>query len=198
MRFARLLSLFLLSFALGVLPAAADSTRDGGPAQGILDLLPADAVTRHVLKTKEGELPYRATAGTIAIRGQDGRISARIFYTAYIARAAIPRPLTFAFNGGPGAASAYLHLGFAGPRIVDFGPNGNDGATARLRDNPESWLRFTDLVFIDPVGTGWTQSMAPNDDGSSGQINIGFDYCFYNQNRSSLYINNNGNACTYR
>lgn len=45
-----------------------------------------------------------------------------------------------------------------------------------------------------PVGTGWTQSMAPNDDGSSGQVNIGFDYCFYNQNRNSLFINNNGNV----
>ena len=59
---------------------------------------------------------------------------------------------------GPGAASAYLHLGLAGPRVVDFGANGDDGAAARLVDNPESWLRFTDLVFIDPVGTGWSRA----------------------------------------
>jgi carboxypeptidase C (cathepsin A) len=105
-----------------------------------------------------GDLPYEATAGTIAIRGQDGRISAKVFYTAYISKSGGHRPLTFAFNGGPGAASAYLHLGLAGPRIVDFGALGNDGATARLKDNPESWLRFTDLVFIDPVGTGWSRA----------------------------------------
>ena len=158
MRFVRLLSLSLIVLALGLAPAAADSTRDGGAAQGILDLLPADSVTNHVLKTDQGDLPYQATAGTIAIRGQDGKVSAKVFYTAYVAKSGGQRPLTFAFNGGPGAASAYLHLGFAGPRLVDFGPNGNDGATAELKDNPESWLRFTDLVFIDPVGTGWSRA----------------------------------------
>lgn len=155
----RLLTLIFFSCALGLAqPATADSTRDGGAAQGILSLLPADSVTRHVLKTADGDLPYEATAGTIAIRGQDGRVSAKVFYTAYVSKAGGERPLTFAFNGGPGAASAYLHLGFAGPRIVDFGPDGNDGATAQLKDNPESWLRFTDLVFIDPVGTGWSRA----------------------------------------
>jgi carboxypeptidase C (cathepsin A) len=154
----RLLTLILVSIALGFAPAAADLARDGGPAQGILDLLPPDAVTRHVLKTADGDLAYEATAGTIAIRGQDGKISAKVFYTAYVVTSGAPRPLTFAFNGGPGAASAYLHLGLAGPRILDFGPNFNDGATATLKDNPESWLRFTDLVFIDPVGTGWSRA----------------------------------------
>lgn len=158
MKLARLLCLVLISLTLGFSPATADATRDGGAAPGILDLLPADAVTEHVLKTKVGDLPYRATAGTIALRGQDGKISAKVFYTAYVAKAGVQRPLTFAFNGGPGAASAYLHLGFAGPRIVDFGPDGDDGATAQLKDNPESWLRFTDLVFIDPVGTGWSRA----------------------------------------
>ena len=158
MKLVRVLSLSLLVLTLGLAPAAADATRDGGAAQSILDLLPADAVTNHVLKTDHGALPYEATAGTIAIRGQNGKVSAKVFYTAYISKSGGQRPLTFAFNGGPGAASAYLHLGFAGPRIVDFGPNGNDGATAELKDNPESWLRFTDLVFIDPVGTGWSRA----------------------------------------
>jgi carboxypeptidase C (cathepsin A) len=159
MKFPRLLSLILIFLALGLAPVAADSMRDGGQAQGILDLLPADATTSHVLKTKEGDLSYQATAGTIAIRGQDGKISAKVFYTAYASKTGGQRPLTFAFNGGPGAASAYLHLGLAGPRLVDFGPNGNDGTTAQLKDNPESWLRFTDLVFIDPVGTGWSRAV---------------------------------------
>lgn len=158
MRFVRLLLLIILSLALSLSPAAADAVREGASPQGMLDLLPADAVTSHVLKVGDGDLAYEATAGTIAIRGQDGKISAKVFYTAYVSKSGRQRPLTFAFNGGPGAASAYLHLGFAGPRIVDFGPNGNDGATAQLKDNPESWLRFTDLVFIDPVGTGWSRA----------------------------------------
>lgn len=156
--------LVLFALALGFAPAVADSNGNDGPAQGILDLLPADASTSHVLKTTNGDLPYQATAGTIAIRGQDGGVAAKIFYTAYVAKSGRPRPLTFAFNGGPGAASAYLHLGFAGPRLLDFGPHGNDGATARLKDNPESWLRFTDLVFIDPVGTGYSRFVASGED----------------------------------
>lgn len=157
MNLARLFPLILLSFVLGTSPALPDAVGKDQPVQGLLDLLPADAVTDHVLRTADGDLPYRATAGTIAIRGGDGKVSAKIFYTAYVRKDGGQRPLTFAFNGGPGAASAYLHLGLAGPRIVDFGPGGNDGATAHLKDNPESWLRFTDLVFIDPVGTGWSR-----------------------------------------
>ena len=76
------------------------------------------------------------------------------------------RPLTFVFNGGPGAASAFLHLGLVGPRILDLGPDARDFARAQLRDNPDTWLRFTDLVLIDPIGTGWSRA-AKADDGKS-------------------------------
>ncbi len=104
------------------------SSPEGEVASGILGHLPADSVTNRVLKTGMGELAYTATAGTISNFGQYGTLSAKLFYTAYVARDRQPdRPLTFAFNGGPGAASAYLHLGLAGPRILDFGPNGRDG-----------------------------------------------------------------------
>jgi carboxypeptidase C (cathepsin A) len=71
--------------------------------------------------------------------------------------------LTFVFNGGPGAASAFLHLGLVGPRILDLGPDGHDAATANLRDNPDSWLAFTDLVLIDPIGTGWSRAVKADD-----------------------------------
>ena len=77
--------------------------------------------------------------------------------------AAAARPLTFVFNGGPGAASAYLHLGLVGPRLLQFGADGRDGAGAMLRDNPQSWLDFTDLVLIDPIGTGWSRTAKPED-----------------------------------
>jgi carboxypeptidase C (cathepsin A) len=125
---------------------------------GIFSLLPGDSVTSHNLKTPTGDLPYTATAGSIDLHGQDGRVTAKVFYTAYVAKGEkTGRPLTFAFNGGPGAASAYLNLGLVGPRILEFGARG-DGTTPVLGDNPQSWLGFTDLVLIDPVGTGWSRA----------------------------------------
>jgi len=126
------------------------------------------------LKTKTRDLAYTATAGTLSLFGQNGDVSAKIFYTAYVAHGAqANRPLTFVFNGGPGAASAYLHLGLVGPRILDFGPNGQGGTVPALVDNPDSWLRFTDLVLIDPVGTGW--SRAVNDSVASNFYGVGPD-----------------------
>src|SRR6185437_7566090 len=119
------------------------------PAKGVLRLLPADAVTEHSIDTSRGKLAYTATAGTLAFYDQSGEQSASVFYTAYVANnAAANRPLTFVFNGGPGAASAFLHLGLVGPRILDFGPEARDAAHATLRDNPDTWLAFTDLVLI--------------------------------------------------
>ena len=66
------------------------------------------------------------------------------------------------FNGGPGAASAFLNLGLVGPRIAQFGMDGHDGANVHLVDNPDTWLAFTDLVLIDPVGTGWSRPAKPD------------------------------------
>ena len=113
-----------------------------------------------------GKLDYTATAGTFSLFDQSGERSAAIFYTAYVAKPAgqANRPVTFVFNGGPGAASAFLHLGLVGPRLAQFGPDGRDAAKVRLIDNPDTWLAFTDLVLIDPVGTGW--SRAAKSDGS--------------------------------
>ena len=132
--------------------------------KGVLRLLPADAVTEHSIDTARGKLAYTATAGTLAFYDQSGEQSAAVFYTAYVAKGAgANRPLTFVFNGGPGAASAFLHLGLVGPRILDLGPDGRDAATVLLRDNPDTWLAFTDLVLIDPIGTGWSRAVKPDD-----------------------------------
>src|SRR5262245_30368279 len=133
------------------------------PGQSVLRLLPPDAVTQHSIETAWGKVDYTATAGTLSLMDQSGERIAAIFYTAYVAKNAdsAKRPVTFVFNGGPGAASAYLHLGLVGPRIVDFGP-GNRETSPRLQDNPYSWLAFTDLVMIDPVGTGWSKPAKPD------------------------------------
>ena len=141
--------------------------RDSGTS--VLRLLPADAVSEHSIDTGHGKLAYTATAGTLPFYDQSGERSAAVFYTAYVAKDlggksfGANRPLTFVFNGGPGAASAFLHLGMVGPRILDFGPGGRDAAHAELRDNPDTWLNFTDLVLVDPIGTGWSRTVKPDD-----------------------------------
>jgi carboxypeptidase C (cathepsin A) len=132
---------------------------------GVLRLLPSDASSEKEITLGGRKIAYTATAGTLSLFDQSGERSAAVFYTAYVAKNAdgAGRPLTFVFNGGPGAASAYLNLGLAGPRVVDFGPDGRDGAAAKLADNPDSWLAFTDLVMIDPIGTGWSRTPKPDD-----------------------------------
>lgn len=117
------------------------------------------------------QLPaYTARAGMLAIGADDDRPDAEIFHIAYTADGADPatRPVTFVFNGGPGAASIYLHLSAIGPRTIVSAGDGSFPATpAQLEDNPDSWIGFTDLVFIDPVGTGYSR-MLPGPDGAPG------------------------------
>jgi len=148
------------------------SQQSGGDREqngpGVLSLLPGDAVSEHTVDTPSGKLTYTATAGTFSLFGQSGERSAAVFYTAYVAKndktdkPAAGRPLTFVFNGGPGAASAFLLLGLVGPRLATFGMEGHDPADVHLVDNPETWLGFTDLVVIDPVGTGWSRPAKPD------------------------------------
>lgn len=163
------LAMVLLAGLMAVAGATAQPATDEARSRpqreaGILKLLPADSVTQHSITTPQGKIDYTATAGTLAFYDQSGSQSAAVFYTAYVAKnGSANRPLTFAFNGGPGAASAYLHLGVVGPRILQLGPDGHDAARAELRDNPSTWLAFTDLVLIDPVGTGWSRAAKSDD-----------------------------------
>ena len=171
--FSRIVPAIVIAGTIGAASAqdaARDQTSQPGvaerraPEKGVLRLLPADSVTEHSINTTRGTLAYTATAGTLAFYDQSGEQSAAIFYTAYVAKNAQPnRPLTFVFNGGPGAASAFLHLGLVGPRILEFAADGHDAARAALRDNPDTWLAFTDLVLIDPIGTGWSRTAKPDD-----------------------------------
>lgn len=113
---------------------------------------------------------YNAAAGMLKIGKDPERPDAEMFHIAYTLKGADPatRPVTFAFNGGPGASSIYLHLAAIGPKsIVTAGDGSFPASPARLEENPDSWIRFTDLVFIDPVGTGYSR-MLPGPDGKSG------------------------------
>jgi carboxypeptidase C (cathepsin A) len=105
-------------------------------------------------------IDYRAVAETIALSNAKGEKTASVFTIAYLADAkpGQARPVTFFFNGGPGAAAVFLHLGAVGPRIMEPTPNGTvPNPPVRIVDNPSTWLDFTDLVFVDPVGTGFSR-----------------------------------------
>ena len=145
-------------------PAEADHQPDRkSAASGLFALLPADSVTQHTIDAGGRKLAYTATAGILPVRDDKGDETARVFYTAYTLNGTKPadRPITFVFNGGPGAGSAYLQLGLAGPYRVDFG-GGTDATQAKLVENGDTWLDFTDLVFIDPVGTGYSVAAKPD------------------------------------
>src|SRR5580693_2166062 len=113
---------------------------------------------------------YLAETGMLPILKADGSTSASVFYIAYTRLGETntsARPVTFCFNGGPGSSSVWLHLGALGPRRVKMGEEGEAvNAPYELIDNPESWLPFTDLVFIDPVGTGFSRSLKQEDEKS--------------------------------
>lgn len=110
---------------------------------------------------------YKAEAAMMPIGSDPERPEAEIFHIAYTLKGADPaiRPVTFVFNGGPGGASIYLHLSAIGPMTVATAGDGSFPASpARLTPNPDSWIHFTDLVFIDPVGTGYSRTL-PGADG---------------------------------
>lgn len=113
---------------------------------------------------------YSAKAALLPVGENPEKPTAEMFYTAYTLDGADPakRPITFCMNGGPGAASAFLHLLAIGPMVVEMGQDGKFPATpAKLSPNPHTWLHFTDLVFIDPVETGYSR-MLPGANGAPG------------------------------
>jgi carboxypeptidase C (cathepsin A) len=148
------------------IPAAMSATENEARAQAkpvsepsALDISNR-SITEHSLKTSGIRFNYTATAASITVHDKQSNPLGQIFYTAYIVEQQNqnPRPLTFVFNGGPGAASAYLHLGALGPRRVVFNADGTvPPMPPKIVDNPKSWLAFTDLVFVDPVGTGYSR-----------------------------------------
>ena len=137
------------------------------PAAAEQHRLPPDSTTKQTLALPGRTLAFTATAGSIRLFDDKGEPQADIAYTAYQLDGADARtrPVTFFFNGGPGAASAYLQFGAAGPwRLAINGDAVISSASPDLQPNAETWLDFTDLVFIDPVGTGYSRFVATGDD----------------------------------
>jgi len=143
---------------LAALPAAADEPKK--------DPSELKVETRHEVTVDGVAFAYSATAGTVILRGDDDKPRASLFYVSYIREGTDPatRPITFAFNGGPGSSAVWLHLGALGPRRVALGDEGEAlPPPGRLEDNPATWLDMTDLVFIDPVSTGFSRATEGQD-----------------------------------
>ncbi|MBX3365224.1 MAG: hypothetical protein KF866_10705 [Phycisphaeraceae bacterium] len=153
----RFLAALVLACVLGASPdVLARSTPDAAAKDR-----EALSVTHHTKMIGGREIAYTATAGYLTLPDYEGKPRARMFYIAYTRTGVdnpAERPLTFSFNGGPGSSSVWLHLGALGPRRVDMGPEGFDQRPPfALVDNEHAWLDLTDLVFIDPVTTGYSR-----------------------------------------
>jgi carboxypeptidase C (cathepsin A) len=143
--------------------AAAPAAKPGEPMK---NPLPADKSAPQTITIGGKTIHYTATVGTIILKGNDEKPNGVVMYTAYTLdeakgdKGAARRPVTFALNGGPGASSVYLNLGAIGPKHIVFANEGDSPSDpATLTDNPGTWLDFTDMVFIDPIGTGFSRSL---------------------------------------
>jgi carboxypeptidase C (cathepsin A) len=119
----------------------------------------AISVTRHSVEVNGKSLNYTATAGYLPMEDEAGKLKANIFFVAYVKddEDRSKRPVTFAYNGGPGASSTWLHLGALGPKRAVLAEGKTPPPPYRWETNEYTWLDFTDLVFIDPVGTGYSR-----------------------------------------
>ena len=120
-------------------------------------------VRQHKLRIGTEDFAYTSTAEDVVLKDADGKSTATFFTISYTKDGVVnpeSRPITFVFNGGPGSASVFLHFGLVGPKIIDI-PDAADpgGPPYKLRDNPATILRATDLVFVDPVGTGYSHAL---------------------------------------
>ena len=181
-RFAFLATAFAASFAFAEAPATVPAPATE-PVAKATPLPPANepqpkvaptqpayknaAVTTHELTVGGKAIKYEVTAADAEMKDDAGKVRGTIYFVYYRrtdAGEAKGRPITYVFNGGPGAASVWLHLGTAGPQRVDLPPDGiPTGPPYKLVDNDSTWLDFTDLVFIDPVGTGFSRPATPEE-----------------------------------
>ena len=187
MNFSRAaLSLVVIATTAMYAPAYAQDGKPGAkPGAGgdekapMVNDLPADKSVPQTMEMNGKTLKYTATVGTLPTKNTKGEPTGEVVFTSYVVDAP-NRPVTFAFNGGPGAASVYLNLGAIGPKRVDFGAEGQSASDpATLKDNPGTWLDFTDIVFIDPIGTGFSKSLVPMDEAKK---------LFYGPNQDIAYL----------
>ncbi|MEO5944630.1 MAG: carboxypeptidase [Ferruginibacter sp.] len=137
--------------------------------------------TKHEITVKGVRIPYAATAGTMPVWNEDGKADASVFYTYYertdvTDRAA--RPLVISFNGGPGTPSVWMEIGYTGPRILNVDDEGYPVQPYGLHDNSSSIIDVADIVYIDPVNTGFSRPVGKEIPGSK----------FYGVNEDIRYL----------
>ena len=129
----------------------------------IVATLPVQFITKHSIKIDNKLISYTATVGTLILKNEKNEPIASIGYTAYTKDAEADmgkRPVTFSYNGGPGSSSIWLHMGVMGPRrVVVNDPSPNGPAPYKLEDNNYTILDVSDVVMIDPVGTGLSRAV---------------------------------------
>ena len=157
---------------LGAAPIAAEQ-RGQNPAQqqaaqtsGRESAGPAEEKTSrtpHTITLDGREIKYTATVGTMPIRGDDGKVQARMFYVAYTkdGEDAKTRPVSFLYNGGPGSATVWLHMGSFAPKHVQLADDGfQPPPPFNLTDNENSLIDVSDMVFIDAIDSGYSRVVA--------------------------------------
>ncbi len=149
---------FLFTLAFSFTSFAADKA----PSTENKTVKPAqEFITHHSGKFNGNKIAYTAIAGETLLKNKKGEVTARLFSTAYIkdnVKDATKRPIAFFYNGGPGSASVWLHMGVLGPKRVDIPSDAKDDGAAPypIKHNSKSLLDVTDMVFIDPIGTGYS------------------------------------------
>lgn len=157
----------LLALSLAGTHAQKPTTDRAKPAESTTDAplsrtlnLDKQVVTNGQVTIKGQRVPYKATAGTIPVWDEEGKPAAGVFFT-YFERSDVAdrtaRPLVISFNGGPGTASVWMMLGYTGPRILKVDDEGYPVQPYGLRDNPHSILDVADIVYVDPVNTGFSR-----------------------------------------
>ncbi|MBS1716063.1 MAG: peptidase S10 [Armatimonadetes bacterium] len=152
----------LCALALGAQDADASKTQEKAKTTPVIEI--AKTETKHHADLPTGRMDYTATASQIPLRNDDGETECRMFYVAYTKDGADPRkrPVTFAFNGGPGSATIWLHMGALGPKRAPMPDDGSLPAPPyEAVDNADTWLDFTDVVVVDAPATGFSRVAKP-------------------------------------
>lgn len=160
--------LSILAAALLLVPTRADSqqTQDPGDLPSIAIEPESSVLTEHTVTIRGERVPYTATAGTLPVYDEGGEAVATLFYV-YYERSDVTdrtaRPLTISFNGGPGSSSVWMHIGYTGPRKLLIDDEGFPVQPYGFTENPHSILDVTDIVYVDPVNTGFARILGDAD-----------------------------------
>lgn len=143
---------------MAMLPVQAQKQTQPSPSRVLA--VDSSVSTKHEVTIKGQRVPYTATAGSIPVWDEEGKPIAGVFYTYYErddVRDKSGRPLVISFNGGPGTPSVWMEIGYTGPRVLNIDDEGYPVQPYGMRDNPHSILDVADIVYVDPVNTGYSR-----------------------------------------